>query len=207
VLLKWLLILVLIGCGFCLAVSAQQPPVKPVTGDTLKPAPPDSLQPVVLKFNFIDPGSDTPGPDSVTPIPDTLHPDSLTLARDSLRRPDSIRQANYIPNATALQRQIDSANAASTLSQNNPVDSLKLRMDALMAAAANTGQQRPNGPPGSMAGLMHQNTSPAYSPPTGTAVHRGRLQIYLAAGTPQLPSPTTTGRPSPSMKVISCSTR
>jgi len=210
VLLKWLLILVLIGCGFCpLAVSAQQPPGKPETADsskpapadslkpapsdTLKPPPADNLEPVLLRFNFIDPGTDTLGPDGQKTIPDSVHPDTLhrdtlTLTLDSLRRRDSIRQANYVPNATALQHQIDSANAASTLSQNNPVDSLKLRMDAMLAAAANNGQQRPNGPPGSMAGLTHQNTSPAYSPPTGTAAPP-------APGSPSPPSGGMTGPP------------
>jgi hypothetical protein len=91
---------------------------------------------------------------------DTVKSDSLTLARDSIRRRDSIRQADYVPNAVALQHQIDSANAASTLSQTGTVDSLKLRMDAALAAAANS-QQRSGGPPGSMAGLMHPNSSPA----------------------------------------------
>jgi hypothetical protein len=173
-LVKGLLILVLVGCGFCLKVSAQ-PPVKPAPADTVKPAAVDTtkidtLQPVVLQFSFIDPLGDTVRPDSLRP--DTLHPDStkpapdsLSLARDSIRRRDSIRQADYVPNAAALIHQIDSANAASTVSQANPVDSLKLRMDAMMAAGGN--QQRTNGPPGG----SQTNTSPTGGSPTAPTGH------------------------------------
>ncbi|HLX67125.1 MAG TPA: hypothetical protein VKR41_09020, partial [Puia sp.] len=123
-LVKGLLILVLIGCGFCLRVSAQ-PPAKPAAADTLKPTPadttkpdttkPDTLTPVLPKFNTIDPATDTLGPapgDTAKPAPadsPALARDSLTLARDSIRRRDSIRQADYVPTAAALQRQIDSA--------------------------------------------------------------------------------------------------
>ncbi|HUB59088.1 MAG TPA: hypothetical protein VL978_00215 [Puia sp.] len=169
-LVKGLLILVLIGCGFCLKVSAQLP-VKPAAADTLKPATADTVRPAAdtVKLHFPALAFDTLSPGSGTPEAaiDTLHPDSLTLARDSIRRADSIRQANYVPSATALQHQIDSANAASTLSGTNAVDSLKLRMDAMLAAAGS--QQQPNAPPGSMAALMRQNSSPAYTPGAGAS--------------------------------------
>jgi hypothetical protein len=200
-LVKGLLILVLIGCGFSLRVSAQ-PPAKPAAADTLKPTPADTVQPtpadtlkptppytaksdtlapVLPRFNVLNPTTDTLGPnpgDTAKPAPadspalardtlplthDSLHllHDSLTLARDSLRRRDSLRQADYVPTAATLQRQIDSANNASTLSGTTAVDSLKLRIDAALAAASN--QQRPNSPPGSMA--RPGTTSPTAGPP------------------------------------------
>jgi hypothetical protein len=195
-LVKGLLILVLIGCGFCLRVSAQ-PPVKPATADTLKPMTADTTKPGAsdttspeatdtVKLRFPRLAFDTLGPaptdtaktdtakadtaktatakaDTAKAATDTLHADSLALARDSVLRRDSIRQANYVPNATDLQHQIDSANAASTLSQPKTLDSLKLRMDAMMAAAGN--QQRPGGPPGSMA----STTGPPGGPPPAIA--------------------------------------
>jgi hypothetical protein len=184
VLVKGLLILVLIGCGFCLTVSAQ-PPVRPVPADTLKPVVADTSKPVVADTLNPTPAG-TLKPDTTKLTPDTLHRDSLALARDSIRRRDSIRQADYVPNAAALQHQIDSANAVSTLSQTNTVDSLKLRMDAALTAAANNSLQRPNGPPGSMAGLMHQNASPAYTPGTGAPP---------AATGPPTGTPSPTGAP------------
>jgi hypothetical protein len=92
--------------------------------------------------------------------------DSLALVRDSLRRRDSARLADYVPNAAALQRQIDSANSAATLSQTPAVDSLKLRMDAMMAAASN---QRSSGPPGMAGTLQRQPANNAYSPSAGSA--------------------------------------
>lgn len=197
---KGLLILVLIGCGFCLLVSAQQPTVKPatVTADTAKPAHPDTTVPRISDTT-VSRISDTTVPripDTTRPAPadtiprdtahsdtaglapsDTLHRDSLALhrdslplrrdslalARDSLRRRDSIRQASFIPDAAALQRQIDSANNANSLSGTATVDSVKLRLAAALAAAANNTTQtgRLPGLPGRPA------SSPAYSPPTG----------------------------------------
>jgi hypothetical protein len=189
-LIKWLLILVLIGCGSCLTASAQDTTVRPAA-DTLRPVSTDTTRPVradtprtspidtlrsdtavLLKFAFLP--FDDLRPDSLLPEslrPDSLtrvlHPDSLVIAGDSIRRRDSARQADYIPNATALQHQIDSANAASSLSQTDSVDSLKLRMDAMVNAAAN--QQRPNAPAGSLANPIRQNpNNPAFSPATGS---------------------------------------
>jgi len=176
-LIKRLLILVLICCGVCLAVRAQ-PPVKSTSdsaalksdtlprNDSLKTVPDtlprnDSLKAV--------PDSLARVPDSLARVHDSLSRarDSLALARDSLRRRDSARLADYVPTAAGLQHQIDSANSASALSQTPAVDSLKLRMDAMMATAASS--QRSNGPPGMAGTLQRQPANNVYSPLAGSA--------------------------------------
>jgi hypothetical protein len=192
-LIKRLLIIVLIGCGVCLAARAQLPfkssldstALKSDTlprNDTLKAIPDNLPHKDTLK---VPPDSLAHARDSLSHIPDTLphardslvHDslsrdslsrirDSLALARDSLRRRDSARLANYVPTAAALKHQIDSANSATALSQTPAVDSLKLRMDAMMTTAAN---QRSNGPPGMAGILQKQPASNAYSPLAGSA--------------------------------------
>ncbi len=136
--------------------------------DTVKPKPADTLtaHADTLHPDSLASRSDTLHRDSLADRADTLHRDSLALARDSLRRRDSIRQANYVPDAVTLRRQIDSANAASSLAQTNTIDSLKLRLDAALAAANN--RPRTNGPPGLPGRPNNPNATNANQPPTGT---------------------------------------
>ncbi len=170
-------------CGVCLWAKTQQPPVRPhnsdslsLTGDSLKkgvdtlPTGADTLHP-----NSLHPSADSAQripdsahriPDSSQRIPDSLKRavDSLLRVRDSLKKADSTRKADFVPSAAALLHQIDSANSVSAFSQASPVDSLKLRMDAMMAAAGNN--QRSGGPPG-MVNPQRQATGSIYSPAAG----------------------------------------
>lgn len=168
--IKRLLILVLICCAICLVANAQQPPVHT---DTLS--------------HIVDsPVAVHPVPDTARPVTDTVHPvpppasdslrllDSLKRAADSLltarHRRDSTRNADSVLSATALLHQIDSANAASSFSQTPPVDSLKLRMDAMMAAAAgnNPNNRGSNGPPGLINAQRQAAANNAYTPAAGS---------------------------------------
>jgi hypothetical protein len=178
-LIKRLLILVLICCGVCLAAKAQ-PPVKPSSTDSLTHA--------VDTFKVDSSKIVSPKIDTSKKIADTLtipH-DSITLARDSIRRRDSAKLADSVLSAKALLHQIDSVNSASPFSQAQPVDSLKLRMDAMLAASA-AGSQRVNGPPGIAGSLQHQPTGTAYTPGTGST----GPPPPITAGSNSLPGSTT----------------
>ena len=140
-LIKRLLILVVICCTVCLAAIGQSRDTTALPRDTS------------------------------VPVRDSLQHDSTWFARDSLRRDslmrDSIRKAAAVPSAAALQHQIDSANAATSIVSDPAADSLKLRMDAMMAAGVN-GSRGSNGPPGMASVLQHQPPGNAYSPTTGS---------------------------------------
>ncbi len=98
--------------------------------------------------------------------------DSLThLSRsirhfgDSLHRVDSAlraARADTLLSAAALLRQVDSMNTTPT----GVVDSLKLKLDAQLNAAAASRAAASPGMPGS---LQHQGNNPGYSPITGAA--------------------------------------
>ncbi len=138
-----------ICCAVCLAALGQSP-VKPLSSDSVAHAV-DSLKKVADTL----PRDTAALPDSSAPVRDSFLHDSTWLARDSLRRDslmrDSIRKASAVPSAVALQHQIDSANAATSIVSDPAVDSLKLRMDAMMARAS-----------------QHQPLSNAFSPTTGS---------------------------------------
>lgn len=149
-----------ICCAVCLAAIGQSP---------VKPPSPDSVVHAVDSSKKV---ADTLS----APARDSLSHDSAWLVRDSLRRDslmrDSIRKAAAVPSAAALQHQIDSANAATSIVSDPAVDSLKLRMDAMSAAAANNSRGSTNpsglGPPGMAGALQRQPLGSAYSPATGS---------------------------------------
>lgn len=100
--------------------------------------------------------------------------DSLTIksgflrARgDSLYRADSLRaaKADTLLSASTMLRQLDSLNASPTGS----VDSVKMKLDGMLNAAANTQTSVP-GMPGN---LQRQSISPGYSPTMGTGAGGG----------------------------------
>jgi len=103
--------------------------------------------------------------DSLLRVADTLGSLARQFRRrgDSLRRADSIRlvKADTLMSATAMLRQVDSMNAAPA----GGVDSVKLRLDAMLNNAANN--QRNAVPAGSPGSLTHQPANPGYSPGTG----------------------------------------
>jgi hypothetical protein len=99
--------------------------------------------------------------------------DSLKIVVNSLRRSaDSIRRADTVLSASAMLRQIDSLNATPTGS----VDSVKLRLDAMLAASA----QRTNVPPNA---VQRSPANPGYSPSAGSLLPPG------SAGSPATTSP------------------
>jgi len=117
-LIKRLLILVLFVGGAFFAVRPQQPPVK------LPPGGKDTL-PLRIRDTLPLRVRDT--------IPLT---DSLKKTIDSVRRyQDSLKKADTVLSAAAMLRQIDSLNAGQTA----PVDSVKLRLDAMLNAARSGG--------------------------------------------------------------------
>ena len=150
--IKRLLILALMCCGAALTAMAQSS-----TADTVHHTP-DTLPRL---------------PDSIKTRVDTLPLSDLAKrARDSVLHP-----ADTVLSAAAMLRQIDSLNAA----PNTPVDSVKLRLDAMLAAAGRTGS-----PPGQPNALARPSVNPGYSPSTGSAP-----QTYLP-GTPNATHAPTT---------------
>lgn len=105
--------------------------------------------------------------DSLRPLGDSLKADSLLersrLFRhqgDSLHRADSAARADTLMSAASLLRQLDSLNASPIGS----VDSVKLKLDAMLNAAAN---QQPANVPGMPGNLQRQSTNPGYTPGAG----------------------------------------
>jgi hypothetical protein len=184
-LVKWLLILVLIGCGVCLGVSARPPATKKPTPDFLQPPAADTTKRpaadtsklVAADTTKVPAAADTTKP----PAADTIRSDSTARIRDSLRRLDSIRIANYSPTAAALQHQIDSANAASPLGETTGVDSLKLRMDAMLAAMANRNNPSTANQP---ATNLVANNPPATNPPIANPPSANVVPPRIAPGAP-----------------------
>jgi len=129
-------------CAVCLAIG--QSPIRPPAPDSVAHAVDSSKK-----------AGDTLPRDTISLARDTAALPSAWLVRDSLRRDslmrDSIRKAAFVPSAATLQYQIDSANAATSIVSAPAVDSLKLRMDAMMSRAP-----------------QHQPLSNAYSPATGS---------------------------------------
>lgn len=118
---------------------------------------------------------------------DSVRADSLTARSlvfrhqgDSLRRLDSARmvRADTLLSAATMLRQLDSVNSSPTGS----VDSVRLRLDAMLNAAANRQTANIPGMPGNM---ERQPGNPGYSPGAGS----GRNQQAALANRPPAPMP------------------
>jgi hypothetical protein len=104
--------------------------------------------------------------------------DSLKKMADSLRRADSLKHAaDTVLSAAALLRQVDSMNAR----PGGAVDSLKMRLDAQLNAAAG---QRAGGAPGMPGALQRQATNPGYSPSAGSGNAGGGIMPSMARAGP-----------------------
>ncbi|HEV2482529.1 MAG TPA: hypothetical protein VGS79_22850, partial [Puia sp.] len=97
----------------------------------------------------------------------TVQSGFLRARGDSLHRADSLRavKADTLLSASTMLRQLDSLNASPTGS----VDSVKLRLDAMLNSAAN--QQ--TAVPGMPGNLQRQSMSPGYSPTMGAGAGGG----------------------------------
>lgn len=97
---------------------------------------------------------------------------------DSLRQVDSLRaaKADTLLSAAAMLRQLDSVNSSPTGS----VDSVKLRLDAMLNAAAN----RPMATSGMPGNLQRQQANPGYSPAMGTGAGAGNAPALQNRGGP-----------------------
>lgn len=135
-------------------------------------------------------GSDTTRPlaaDSLVRLADTMLAHSVVLRAhgDSLRQADSLRavKADTLLSASTMLRQLDSLNSSATGS----ADSVKLKLDAMLNAAAN--QQ--GAAPGMPGNLQHQSVNPGYSPTMGAGgATGGNSPAAQSGGGP----PTTTIR-------------
>ena len=117
--------------------------------------------------------------DSLKKIIDTIPlTDSLKKTLDSVRRyQDSLKKADTVLSAAAMLRQIDSLNTR----QDAPVDSVKLRLDAMLNAANNN--QSVNSRPG-LPGTLPRQSNPGYSP--GSVQNGG---VIPASGSPGAATP------------------
>ena len=179
-LIKRLLILVLVAGVTCLTAKAQQ------QVDTLKPGgqrdslsrltPADSLIRTADSLHRVA--------DSLRHLGDSVKADSL-LARsgvlrahgDSLHQADSLRaaKADTLMSAAAMLRQLDSLNTSPTGS----VDSVKMRLDAMLNAATN--QPATQMLPGN---LQRQPGNPGYSPSMGAGAGAGAAPAAQSRGGP-----------------------
>ena len=146
----------------------------PRISDTL-PRTPDSLRRLADSGRLLARADTLPLSDSAKHALDSLRSrDSLRHRTDSARlvsRTDSARRAaDTVLSAAAMLRQIDSLNASHT----GVVDSVKLRLDAMLAAST----QRTNGPPNA-----NQRVNPGYSPSAGSLLPPG------SSGNPGMTSP------------------
>jgi hypothetical protein len=200
-LIKRLLILVLFLGGAFFAARPQQSPGQPIKGsrvDTL-PVPMDSAAKVhLIQWGRRDPpkkAADTiRRADSLKKATDTFPPadflkkvidtipltDSLKKTIDSVRRyQDSLKKADTVLSAAAMLRQIDSLNTR----QDAPVDSVKLRLDAMLNAANN---QPVNSRPG-LPGTLPGQSNPGYAP--GSAIAGGAPGAAIPIGNRQNGAP------------------
>ena len=206
------------------ADSAKRAPADTIhltRGDTLHLTPADSLIHVAdslhreadslhyLGDSLKKKGTDTTGgkrPDimqiltanGALALADSLRTKSGVLRAhgDSLHRADSLRaaKADTLLSASTMLRQLDSLNASPTGS----VDSVKMKLDALLNAAGNqqTAATATMGMPGNL--QQHQSKSPAYSPTMGAgggvsgaapaAQNRGGPPPARRPGVPKLPT-------------------
>ncbi|HEY4336125.1 MAG TPA: hypothetical protein VGM89_09515, partial [Puia sp.] len=107
--------------------------------------------------------------DTLPRIPGTFKRtvDTLPLSDQAKRARDSVLHlSDTVLSAAEMLRQIDSLNAA----PGTPVDSVKLRLDAMLAAAS----QRTGGLPGQPNSPARQSVNPGYTPPAGSTP-----QVYL----------------------------
>ena len=192
-LIKRLLILALFSGVACLAASAQQ------QVDTLKPGgqrdsllrltPADSLIRASDSLHRVADGlrhlgdslkNNGVAADSLLRLADSLMARSrvLRVHGDSLRMIDSVRaaKADTLLSAASLLRQLDSLNASPVGS----VDSVKMRLDAMLNAAGNQQTAMP-GMPGN---LQRQSMNPGYSPSMGAGGGGGSPVVQNRGGPP-----------------------
>ena len=171
-----LLILVVLSCVAGLATKAQQQP-----GDSLRKAPIDSVP--KARIDTVPKARIAPDSLPVTATDTIPKPaDSVIHLADSLYRIDSLHRdsvrADTLLSAIAMLRQLDSLNASPAA----PVDSVKLRLDAMLNAAAN---QRTATMPGMPGSLQRPSSSPGYTPGAGNggnqpSAHQNRPPVIAA---------------------------